>query len=127
MKKLFDVCACLSLIVWLSPAIPAAAVQPSTAAAIEIKGVFDQKNLIGEVTSIDQAGGKIVILTDAKVSVTVTFNEQTIFRRVLPGQTSLANAETIKIADLKIGDRILVPGSVASEQTPVKQIIVMPR
>jgi sRNA-binding protein len=86
-----------------------------------------QQNLIGEVTSIDLNSGKIVILTDAKTSVTVTVNEKTAFRRVAPGQTSLAGAEQIKMTDIKPGDRVLVPGGVTNDQTAVRQVIVMAR
>jgi sRNA-binding protein len=118
---------CLNLIALLSPAIFAATVPPTVLAGIKIRSIIAQQNLIGEVSSIDQTGGKIVIQTDAKSSVTVSFSDKTIFRRVMPGETSLANAETIKITDLKIGDRVLIPGFAAGEENPVKQIVVMAR
>ena len=86
-----------------------------------------QQNLIGEVASIDRTGGKMVIQTESKTSVTVTFSEQTAIRRVQPGQTSLANAEQIKITDVNVGDRVLIPGGALNEKTPVSQIIVMSR
>lgn len=86
-----------------------------------------QTNLIGEVTAIDRSAGKIVVQTEAKTSVTVTINDKTVFRRVAPGQTSLAGAEQITAADVKIGDRVLIPGGVAAEQTAVRQFIVMAR
>lgn len=86
-----------------------------------------QTNLIGDVTAIDRSAGKIVVQTEAKTSVTVTVGEKTVFRRVAPGQTSLAGAEQITVADVKIGDRVLIPGGVAAEQTAVRQFIVMAR
>lgn len=86
-----------------------------------------RQNLIGQVTSIDLSGGKIVVQTESKTSVTITFDEKTVYRRVLPGQTSLENAEKIAVSDITTGDRILIPGGAASEQTPVRQIIVMAR
>lgn len=86
-----------------------------------------QQNLIGQVTSIDRTGGKITIQTDAKTSVTITFNDKTAYRRVLPGQTSLEKADRITFSDINIGDRVLIPGGVTSDQTPVRQIIVMAR
>src|SRR5688572_11736043 len=120
MKKFF---VCLSLIAISSPFVCAATVERPAFAGNRPQSGSAQQNLIGEVSAIDPTAGRIVIQTDAKTSVTVNFNDQTIFRRVMPGQTSLANAETIKITDIKIGDRVLVPGmSVAGEQTPVRQI-----
>ncbi len=86
-----------------------------------------QTNLIGEVTAIDRSAGKIVVQTEAKTSVTVTVGDKTVFRRVAPGQTSLAGAEQITVADVKIGDRVLIPGGAAVEQTAVRQFIVMAR
>lgn len=85
-----------------------------------------QTNLIGEVTAIDRGAGKIVVQTEAKTSATVTVGEKTVFRRVAPGQTSLAGAEQITLADVKIGDRVLIPGG-AAENVAARQFIVMAR
>lgn len=84
-----------------------------------------QQNLIGTVTAIDSAGGKISVRTDAGGSATFSTNEKTVARRVPPGQTSMANAEKISLSDIKVGDRVLVPGGAADAQTPVRQVIVM--
>jgi hypothetical protein len=107
-----------------STAVPATAGMPERRPA-DFRS-RQQQNLIGEVTAIDAAGGKLVILTETKASVTVSLNDKTAFRRVAPGETSLAKAETIRLADLKIGDRVLVPGGAAAA-TPVRQVIVMAR
>lgn len=85
----------------------------------------NQQNLIGTVTAIDTAGGKITVKTDAGGSATFSTSEKTVVRRVPPGQTSLANAETISLGDIKVGDRVLVPGASADAQTAVRQVIVM--
>lgn len=86
-----------------------------------------QQNLIGEVIVIDSAVGKITLKTESGAAVTISINDKTAFRRVAPGQTSIANAEQITMADIKIGDRILIPGGSNGEQTPVRQVIVMAR
>lgn len=117
---------CLSLFVFALPAHAAAprASTPPPAAAIDDPA---RQNLIGEVISIDRAGGRITLRTDAKEEVIVAFGAQTAFRRVAPGETSLRDAEIITIADLQIGDRVLVPGGAAGAPAPVKQIVVMAR
>src|ERR687886_815230 len=85
------------------------------------------QHLIGEVTALDPAGGQITVKTDTGSSVNVTTNEKTIYRRVPPGQTSLAGAETITRADVHTGDRVLVPNGAAASPGPARQVIVMAR
>jgi len=84
-----------------------------------------QQNLIGTVTAIDTANGKIIVKTDAGNSVTFSTNDKTAVRRLPPGQTSIANAEKITLADIKVRDRVLVPGGAADVQTAARQVIVM--
>ena len=73
-----------------------------------------QQHLIGEVTAIDQAAGLITVRTDAGATVNVKTDERTLYRRLPPGETSLQKAEQITRADLRAGDRVLVPGALAS-------------
>jgi co-chaperonin GroES (HSP10) len=85
-----------------------------------------QQHLIGEVTATDQTTGQITVKTDAGASVVVTANERTIYRRLPPGQTSIEKAEAITRADVKVGDRVLVPGGASGGQA-ARQVIVMAR
>jgi sRNA-binding protein len=108
----------------LSPNVVNAQIASTAAGATRVA----QQHLIGEVTAIDQAAGLITIKTDAGASVTVTVNPQTTYRRMPPGQTSLAKAETITSADVKVGDRVLVPsGATLAAGTAARQVIVMAR
>jgi len=87
-----------------------------------------QQHLIGEVTAIDPATNQITVKTDAGTSVSISVNAQTKFRRLPPGQTSLATAETITNADVKVGDRVLVPGGASlAAGAAAGQVIVMAR
>lgn len=86
-----------------------------------------QQHLIGEVTAVDTATRQLTVKTDAGASVVVTVDERTIYRRIPPGQTSLEKAEQITSADVRVGDRVLVPGGAASSQTIARQVIVMAR
>ncbi|HVF54824.1 MAG TPA: hypothetical protein VM934_01660 [Pyrinomonadaceae bacterium] len=86
-----------------------------------------QQHLIGEVTAVDQATGQITVKTDAGSSVTVAVDERTIYRRMPPGQTSLERAEQITRADVKAGDRVLVPNGASASQAAARQVIVMAR
>ena len=87
-----------------------------------------QQHVIGEVTAIDQAGGQITVKTDSGTAVNVTVNAQTVYRRMPPGQTSLDKAEAITSLDVKVGDRVLVPGAAnLAAGAAARQVIVMAR
>lgn len=87
-----------------------------------------QQHLIGEVTAIDPATHQITVKTDAGASITVAVNAETKYRRLPPGQTSLATAEAITNADVKVGDRVLVPGGATlAGGAAARQVIVMAR
>ena len=108
----------------LSCAAASRAQTPTAPAAATARA---SQHLIGEVTALDPAGGQITVKTDAGSSVNVTTNEKTVYRRVPPGQTSLAGAETITRADVHAGDRVLVPNGAAASPGPARQVIVMAR
>lgn len=115
----------LAAISLLAPAV--ASGQVSTPAGGSNRAV-QQQHLIGEVTAADQTTGQITVRTDAGSSVVVTANERTIYRRLPPGQTSIEKAEEITRADVRVGDRVLVPGGAAAgAQTAARQVIVMAR
>lgn len=89
-----------------------------------------QQHVIGEITSIDPVANRITVKTDAGASIAITTNERTIYRRLPPGQTSLSEASTITSGDVKVGDRVLVPGGAAlvdGSAGPARQVIVMAR
>lgn len=86
------------------------------------------QHLIGEVTSLDAPGGRVVLRTDSGAAVAVRVDEKTLYRRVPPGQTSLEQAERITADDLKVGDRVLVPGGATlAADAAARQVIVMAR
>lgn len=87
-----------------------------------------QQHVIGEVTAIDQAISQITVKTDAGATVNVAVNAATVYRRMPPGQTSLDKAETITNVDVKVGDRVLVPGGAnLAAGAAARQVIVMAR
>lgn len=90
-------------------------------------GMIIQQHLIGEVTAVDEASGQLTVKTDAGASVSVATDERTAYRRVPPGQTSLENAERITRADVRVGDRVLVPNGAGGGQAAARQVIVMAR
>jgi hypothetical protein len=84
--------------------------------------------VIGAVTAIDHAAHQITVKTDAGSTVSVSVNAQTVYRRMPPGQTSMDKAEAITSADVKVGDRVLVPGGGnLTGGAAARQVIVMAR
>jgi len=106
-------------------ALSCAAVARAQTAATAATSARASQHLIGEVTAVDTSSSRITVKTDAGSTVNVTTDEHTIYRRVPPGQTSLASAETITSADVHAGDRVLVPNAAAGGQA--RQVIVMAR
>lgn len=85
------------------------------------------QHLIGEITAVDPSGNQLTVKSDAGPTVNVATNEKTVYRRVPPGETSIAKAETITRADLHAGDRVLVPNGAAPSAGVARQVIVMAR
>jgi hypothetical protein len=84
-------------------------------------------SVIGEVKAIDSTANQMVVRADSGVLFTVTLSDKTQYKRVAPGETSLAKAATITLADVGSGDRVLARGrGVADQKTvPALQVVVM--
>src|SRR5579864_2545455 len=63
---------------------------------------------VGVVKSI--SGNSLVLKSDAGPEITVTVADGARLLRLAPGQTDLKSAATITLADLQVGDRMLVRG-----------------
>jgi co-chaperonin GroES (HSP10) len=85
------------------------------------------KYAIGEVKSIDAAAKQLTVKTDAGSMVTVTLSDKTTYKKLAPGEKTLANATDLTFADLGEGDRVMARGTVSADQksVPAQQIIVM--
>jgi hypothetical protein len=94
---------------------------------LALSPVQAQQHLIGEVTEIDAAAGRLTVRPDSGTAVAVVTDEKTLFRRVPPGETSLDKAERITRGDVGVGDRVLVPGGAPAGGAAVRQLIVMTR
>src|ERR1700694_3456950 len=63
-------------------------------------------SVIGEVKAIDNTSSQMVVRADSGVLFTVTLSDKTQYLRVAPGETSLAKASKITLADVGAGDRV---------------------
>ena len=96
------ICALSAALALASP-LPA---QESTGAPQSNAGAA-AKN-VGVVKSI--SGNTLVLKSDAGPEITITVADGARLLRLAPGQTDLKSAATITLADLQVGDRMLVRG-----------------
>ena len=118
-KVIFVMCVALSFVLFLPAAAEGQPAQTS-------QGGGRRAHLMGAVTSIDASSGQLTVTTDAGATVTITTDEKTSFVRLPPGVTKMDAATPITRADVRVGDRVLVPGgaSTAALSSPARQVIV---
>jgi hypothetical protein len=85
------------------------------------------KHAIGEIKAIDTSAKQLTIKTDAGSLVTVSLSDKTTYKKLAPGEQSLANATDLTFADLAEGDRVMARGTVSEDRksVPALQVIVM--
>ena len=80
---------------------------------------------LGVVTKIDADARQLTLKTDAGAEVGVSLDAKATFRRVAPGETSLANAAAIALTDIHAGDRVLARGKNADDQKSIAASIII--
>lgn len=101
--------------------------QGNAAAPQTADGKTAVARVLGEVTGIDKAGRMLTLKTDDGKSVAVSINEQTVYRRVPPGETTLDKATNITLAEINVADRVLARGRLENQVLLARQVIVIPR
>jgi hypothetical protein len=86
------------------------------------QGAAAGKN-VGVVKSI--SGNTLVLKSDAGPEITITVADGARLLRLAPGQTDLKSAATITLADLQVGDRMLVRGRAGDNGTIAASTIVV--
>ncbi|MCU1266558.1 MAG: hypothetical protein JWM21_2876 [Acidobacteria bacterium] len=83
--------------------------------------------VIGEVRTIDSTAKQLTVKTDAGSVVAITLADSTSYSRLPPGETTLAKATKITLADLGEGDRVLAMGKVADDHksATARTLVVM--
>jgi len=69
----------------------------------------------GTVTAIDLTAKTLSIVREDKTSVAVAVSDATTIKRLPLGATSLEDAVTITLADIKIGERAIVGGKFSDD------------
>jgi hypothetical protein len=121
LKKLFVVCAATACALFNAHSASGQTVEGLPALSSQERTGLSP-HLIGVVTAIDAANGQVTVTTNKGLAVTVSTNEKTTYLRLPPGETKLDRAAPITRADVRVGDRVLVPGGASA--TPARQLIV---
>lgn len=98
------------------------AAPPQTAdAGITANGV------LGDVVAVDANSKQIFVKTDAGSVVIVTIADPAVYKKVPPGETSLAKATDITLSGITAGDRVLARGKPSDDRKSVmsRMVIVM--
>lgn len=83
-----------------------------------------RNRVLGEVMTIDAPHKQLNLKTaDGKLTI-VTLNENTVYRRVSPGEINLDKAASIGLEAIAVGDRVLVQGN-PDESFVARAVIVM--
>jgi hypothetical protein len=121
-------CSVMALLLWGSVSGAAlAAQQPANADGVEkSRPEITATYIIGEVVFVDPENKQIKIKID-KIIFTASIDENTKYLRLKPGETKLAKAEAVTLADVAAGDRVMVLGTVVAAQktVPARHVVIM--
>jgi hypothetical protein len=83
--------------------------------------------VVGEVMSIEKAPGRVNIKTGANELLAISLDENTVYKRVPPGETNLNKAVTVTLAEIGVGDQVYARGvmSDTGERLAVRQLVIM--
>jgi hypothetical protein len=83
--------------------------------------------VIGELKAVDSGAKQITLKTDGDSVVAVSLVDSTSFSRLPPGETTLAKASKVTLADLRAGDRVLAMGKVAEDHktATARTVVIM--
>lgn len=100
---------------------------PAAASSQTTDPSISPNRALGEVKVIDAAAKQLIIKTDAGSLVTVALSDSTAYKRIAPGETTLANATVITFAQVAEGDRVLAMGKVSDDHklVPARTLVVM--
>jgi len=85
-----------------------------------------RNRVLGEVMTIDAPQKQLSLKTADGKQTIVTVNDNTVYRRVRPGEINLDKAASISLEAIAVGDRVLVQGK-PDESFVARAVIVMPK
>lgn len=100
------------------------------AAAARTLGAQDKAKdyVVGDAVAVDAEARRLTVKPDAGEPVVVSVDEHAVLLRAQPGAKSLAGATPLELPQISAGDRVMVRGALAADQTLLaRQVVVMTR
>src|ERR687888_473630 len=66
-----------------------------------------RQRVVGEVTAVDAAAGRVTVRADSGATVTLLTDDKTEYLRLPPGETAMDRAARATREDVHVGDRVL--------------------
>ena len=83
--------------------------------------------LVGEVMSVDKTANQVSIKTKGNEVVALPLDQNTDYKRVPPGETTLNKAVAVTMAEMSVGDQVYARGMISDNgnRAPVRQLVIM--
>ena len=83
--------------------------------------------LVGEVIAVDKTANQMSIKTKGNEVVALSLDQNTDYKRVPPGETTLNKAVAVTMAEMAIGDQVYARGMISDNgnRAPVRQLVIM--
>src|SRR5687767_3388146 len=81
--------------------------------------------VIGEVVAVDAKAKQLFVKTDAGSVVTAAVADNTQYKKLPPGETTLSKATDMAFADLTAGDRVFARGALSEDRKTVTARMVI--
>ena len=123
-KKIFGALAAASVASLAIAALPSRAAANSRNYGVAQRTAAPTRS-IGAIESI--SGTTVTMKTDAGAETSISVTDATKILRIEPGQRDLSSATVIRLADLQVGDRVLITGQPSSDgkSLDAARIVVM--
>lgn len=125
MKNFCGAVVVATLLLGVSAGAQTTQTHTSPAAAQKADAPLDR--LLGEVTGIDLGGKQMTLKTATGRTAVIRYDDQTLYRRVAAGETSLDKASVITVEEIQTGDRVLVRGRIEREAMAARVLVVISR
>jgi len=113
--------------VFFSAGVSAQTTNPASVNSANAANTPKVYQLVGEVTAVDKTANQVSIKTKTNEVVALSLDQNTDYKRVPPGETTLNKAVAVTLADMTVGDQVYARGMISDNgnRAPVRQLVIM--